>query len=211
MTTDRHGNGAAPLRLLAALGLTGVILTACAQSAPPADNFYRLEIAPPAHRNAAARLPGVLEVNRLDADGVLSERALAYHDKDGSLARYRYDLWAETPGTLVQDQLVEVLRAGKAADKVVTPDLRVPPDWSLRGKLKRFELLPEQGKVLARMQLSVVSAKDGALVLLETYEAETPSAAGPRSAAAALARATADILTRFAADLAKAPIPEARR
>ena len=93
----------------------------------------------------------------------------------------------------------------------ISPDLRVPPDWALRGKLKRFELLPADNKVSVRLQLSVVSAKDGALVLLETYAAEAPSAADPKSAASALARATADIFARFAADLAKAPVPAQKR
>ncbi len=187
------------------------LLAACAQPAPPGDNFYRLEIAEPAQRQGAPWLPGVLEINRLDTDGVLAERALAYQDKDGSLARYRYDLWAESPGGLILDQLVETLRAANAATQVVTPDLRVPPDWALRGKLKRFELLPAANKVVVRLQLSVVSAKDGALVLLETYAAEAPSAADPKSAAIALARATADIFDRFTADLAKAPVPSPRR
>lgn len=194
-----------------AVGLLALLVAACAQPAPPGDNFYRLDVAEPAQRQGQPWLTGVLEVNRLDTDGVLAERALAYQDKDGSLARYRYDLWAEAPGGLIQDQLVETLRAHNAATQVVTPDLRVPPDWALRGKLKRFELLPAEGKVTVRMQLSVVSAKDGALVLLETYAAEAPSAADPKSASAALARATADIFARFAADLAKAPVPSHRR
>lgn len=204
MNTDR-----APA--VAAIGMTALLLISCAQPAPPADNFYRLEVAEPAQRQGSPWLPGVLEVNRIDTDGVLSERALAYQDKDGSLARYRYDLWAEAPNGLIQDQLVESLRAANAAARVVTPDLRVPPDWALRGKLRRFELLPAENKVIVRLQLSVASAKDGALVLLETYAAEAPSAADPKSAATALARATADIFTRFAADLAKAPVPSQRR
>lgn len=187
------------------------LLAACAQPAPPADNFYRLEVAEPAARNGEPWLPGVLEVNRFDTDGVLAERALAYQDKDGSLARYRYDLWTEAPGTLLQDQLVEDLRARGAAHQVVTPDLRVPPDWALRGKLRRFELLPDQGKVAMRLQLSVVSARDGSVVLLDTYGAEVATAAEPKAAAVALARAAADIFDRFAADLATAPKPQTRR
>lgn len=196
--------------LLPAVALVA-ILSACAQPAPPADNFYRLEVTEPPARQGEPWLPGVLEVNRFESDGVLTERALAYQDRDGSLARYRYDLWSEAPGSLIQDQLVEDLRARGAAAQVVTPDLRVPPDWALRGKLKRFELLPDQGKVAMRLQLSVVSARDGSVVLLETYGADMPSAAEPKAAAAALARATADIFDRFAADLAKAPIPQIRR
>lgn len=187
-------------------------LAACAGSPPPRDNFYRLD--PGARVTAQARpvLPGVLEVNRLDVDGALSERGLAYQENDGALARYSYDLWSDAPATALQLALAETLRRAGAADQVVTPDLRVPPDWMLRGRLFRFEYLPGHGKVAVKMQLAVVSARDGALVLMDSYAAEPAvQGSGPEAAVAALNRATADILSRFAADLAKASVPVQRR
>jgi len=94
----------------------------------------------------------------------------------------------------------------------VTPELRVPPDWALRGRLSRFEYAPSTGKVQMRLQLSVVSARDGTLVLMQTYAAEpVVQGAGPEAAVAALGRATSDILGRFMADLAKADVPSQRR
>ncbi len=187
-------------------------LAACAQPAPPRDNFYRLQVAAPAHPLDKPVLPGVLEVNRPDLDGALAERALVYQDKDGALARYAYDLWSDAPATVIQQSLSEYLHAANAAGQVVTPDLRVPPDWALRGRLSRFEYLPATGKVQMRLQLSVISARDGALVLMQTYAAEPAvQGQGPEAAVAALGRATSDILARFMADLAKAEVPSPRR
>lgn len=196
----------------ALVGATLAALAGCASPAPPRDNFYRLAVGAPATPLDKPRLPGVLEVNRLDTDGALTERALAYQEPDGALARYAYDLWSDAPATAFQQNAAEYLRAAHVAEQVVTPDLRVPPDWSLRGRLTRFEYIPSAGKVTARVQLSVVSARDGSLVLLETYSAEVPTqGAGPEAAVAALGRATTDILARFTADLSRASVPAQRR
>jgi len=185
----------------AALALS---LAACAQPAPPRDSFHRLEIVLPARHLSAPVLPGILEVSRLDSEGLLAERPLAYQDSDGSLARYRYDLWSDVPAVMLQEHLVDALRGAGIADAVVTPDLRVPPHWVLRGRIKRFELIPSAGKVAVRIRLAVVSARDGTLVLQETYDAEMPAAAGPQAEAAALGRAASDVIARFIADLGRA-------
>lgn len=187
-------------------------LAACAAPPPPKENFYRLDVTRPATAFAGPVLPGVLEVSRPDTDGVLADRAVAYQQADGAVARYSYDLWSDAPAELIQEALAEALRTLGAAAQVVTPDLRVPPDWALRGRLSRFEYLPDSGMVMMRLQLSVVSARDGTLVLLNTYESQIPvQAVGPEAAVAALGRATSDIIARFAADLGKAPIPTRQR
>ncbi|MGE5477670.1 MAG: ABC-type transport auxiliary lipoprotein family protein [Bacteroidales bacterium] len=192
--------------------LLAAFVAACASPAPPRDNFYRLEAVPQLRALDKAVLPGVLEVNRLDVDGALSERGLAYQAKDGALARYSYDLWSDAPATALQLALADTLRGAHAADQVVTPDLRVPPDWMVRGRLFRFEYLPAEGRVAVRLQLAVVSARDGALVLLQTYDAMPPvQGSGPEAAVSALNQSTAELFSRFVADLAKASIPVQRR
>lgn len=215
MNTDRKNELVAMARRLHPCHflLAGVFaLAACASPAPPRDNFYRLDAVPQVRALEKAVLPGVVEINRLDVDGALSERGLAYQEKDGALARYSYDLWSDAPATSVQMALAEALRRSNMAGQVVTPDLRVPPDWTIRGRLLRFEYVPGANKVAARMQLAVVSARDGALVLLDTYSAEPAvQGAGPEAAVAALNRATADILSRFVADLSNAKVPVQRR
>lgn len=191
------------MRSLVITAALAAALAACAQQAPPKDRFYRLDAAPVAARSPQPRL-GVVEVSRLTTDGVLSERPLAYQDGDGALGRYRYDLWAEPPTALWQGALVDALRQSALAATVVTPDTRVPPDWIVRGRLTRFEMQAQAGKAVASLELAVVSARDGQLLLLKTYQREIAAATTPEAEVTALTRASSDILAAFVADLDQA-------
>lgn len=194
------------MRHILTIAALAVTLAACAQQAPPKDRFYRLETIAMAKAYSTPPL-GVVEVSRLTTDGVLSERPLAYQEADGALGRYRYDLWAEPPTALWQGALVDALRQSGIAAIVVTPDTRVQPEWILRGRLNRFEMQAHAGKAMAALELAVVSARDGTLLLLKTYQVETAAAAGPEAEVDALTKASSDILTRFIADLAQAARP----
>lgn len=186
-------------------------LAACAGQAPPPDAFHRIQPAAPT-RLAAPLLPGVVEVERLATDAVLAERAITFQPKDdGALLHYNYDYWSEPPGVLVQDRLAAHLAAAGIADRVVTPDLRVLADWTVRGKLRRFEHLTASSSVAVEVQLAVVSARDGTLVLLETYEARIPTLGGGVEAAVAAAeKGVSDIFVRLVADLGRARAKGAR-
>ncbi len=202
-------------RQLAILLAIPFVALAAACSSPPAprDTFYRLAAAAPARSFDAPPLAGVLEVNRLDTDGVLSERALAYVDAGkGGLQRYRYDFWSEPPGVMLQDRLARALAEANAAREVVTPDLRVPPDYALRGKLRRFEQVAGADRVAVELQLVLVNARDGQLIMTKTYAA-TPAAAAdtPEAAVAAIGRGVDEVVARFLADLARADVPAPRK
>ena len=199
-----------PSRLLAVL--LAAFAAACSSPPTPKDTFYRLEVAEPARRFDRAPIPGVLEINRFDTDGVLSERALAYQEAGKGVQRYRYDFWSEPPGVMLQDKVAAYLAAAHAAQRIVTPDLRVPPDFALRGKLRRFEQIAGADRVAVEMQLALVSARDGSLVVMNTYSSQVPTdGEAPEAATAAMGRAVSDILGRFLADLSDATIPAPRR
>lgn len=193
------------MRKVIALGVL-ILLAACAGPAAPPDSFYRIEPGAPAERSARPPLPGVLEINRLAADGVASERAMAFaRTEGGALTHYKYDFWSEPPGLLLQDRLAHYLDAAGTADRVVTPDLRVLPDWMLRGKVRRFELVADRAEAVADLELAVVGARDGRLVLLKTYEARTRTASDRiEDVAHAMEAGVRDIFARFLADLRQA-------
>lgn len=198
------------IRLILSFGLVA-LLTACAAPPVPRDTFYRLEVGEPAQRFAQPVIPGVVEVGRLDSDGILSERAIAYQEAPGlGIQRYRYDFWSEPPGQLVQDSLARFLERANAAERVVGPELRVPPDYVVRGRVRRFEHLIHADRVAVELQLGLVSARNGALVLMNTYATEAtlpvPGAAG---AAQATNMAVSEIMGRFLADLAQADFTRA--
>ncbi len=179
-------------------------LAACAEPPAPRDTFYRLETAPAAHRFARPPLPGILEVDRVEAEGVLGDRAIAYLSAPGAVRRYSYEFWADPPGRMVQDALVRALRAANAAGTVVTPDLRLVPTWIVRARLLRFEQEPAAGRVAVALRVAVLGADDSHLVMQRDYAVEAPATGtSPAAAAAAMGRAMSEVLSRMVADLGR--------
>lgn len=183
-----------------------LVLAACAGPAAPPDNFYRVEPAAPVARLAAPILPGLLEVERLAADGALAERAVAFMAQEGGpLAHYKYDYWSEAPAVLLQERLARFLTQAGVADRVVTPDLRTLPDWSLRGKVLRFEQVADRSLAAVHLRLGVVSSRDGRLLLLEDYAIQVPTRSDQvQTLAAAMEQGVATLFQRFLADLERA-------
>lgn len=191
--------------LAGALGLLALLVAACTQPPVPRDTFYRLDPAiPEAVARSAPLFDGVVEVGRFTADGVVGERSLAFSDTGGELTRYSYHYWAEPPPDLLQRALTDHLRAAGLFSQTVTPELRVPANYEVQGRLRRFEQLRDGdgARVALALTLSLTDIHDGRLVHLGTYEATREAAdAAPGSAVAALRGATAEVLGRFIADL----------
>ena len=210
------------LLVLALAGLTG-----CLGSAPPVprDHYYRVLVAPPTQGDApqsaagqsaagqsAARpsatgimFPGVLSVAPLDADGLLRERPLLYSatGRAHEMQQHDYHYWMDPPPKMLQAQLVDYLRASGLAKAVITPDLRVRPDYEITGRLKRFERLLGGGptRVVAEVELAMVETGRNRLLVIETYSAEVAAADDSVEASVlALDQALARIFERFLAD-----------
>jgi ABC-type uncharacterized transport system auxiliary subunit len=184
---------AAAALALAALG--------CAGSPLPPDSFHRLVV--PAPAASGARLPGVVEVDRLQASDALRGRPLARADAEGRRLRLAdYDHWVDAPTSLLQRALVEHLRAGGVADEVVTPEQRADADWLVSGRIDRFEWV-EGGAGAVRVELSLRAHGDRAPRVHGTYEATRRAASDDaRAAAAALGEATGAVFDAFLRDVA---------
>ncbi len=185
-----------------AVGLAG-----CAQPPPRSDTFYRLEL-PAAQRLPSEATSGILEVARLDVDGVLSQRSLAYIDERTpiNVQSYRYEYWTDAPGMLVQSGLVDFLRQSNIARTVLTPDARATADYTLRGRIKRFEqvLAGKATKGVAEIEFTL-SGRDGKLLLVKRYMAEAPAASdSPQAAIRAITEAVGKIAAELARDIAAA-------
>ena len=155
-----------------------VVLAGCAQPRVPEDTFYRLTIAAPKKIDAPL-IPGILEVSRFVADGLVSQRAIVYSDANrANVAQaYHYDYWIEPPTTLLQNALVDYLRASGAAGTVVTPELRAEPDVIASGHIRNFEHVrggSGGGSVKVVLDLSLRERKIDKLLLVKSYEASRP-------------------------------------
>jgi len=185
----------------------GFLAGGCATGPPPVDHFYRLEVPGPASSLPAPRFDGLLAVEPLRSDGLLRERAMAYAGAAGSeLRQHAYHSWVAPPTDLLQEALVTFLRASKVAGTVVTPEMRLRPDYLVTGRLLRFERLLGEGEpgVVVELRLGLKDVGPGKVLWTGTYREE---AAAPGSeigdAVAAFDAAVGRVFGRFVEDIAR--------
>lgn len=182
-----------------------LVLAACAQPEVPTDSYYRLQVALPAPA-AAPLLKGTIEVNRFVADGLVAGRPIVYTapDQPHRVREYNYHFWIEPPTVLLRDQLVAFLRAGRIAETVTTPEVRVPADYVLTGRIIRLEKIESAApKGVLELELGIRRA-DGKLVFLDVYKMEVAADNNSVEAAVrALNKALDATYAKFAADLAR--------
>jgi cholesterol transport system auxiliary component len=186
--------------------LVAMAWVGCASGPAPRDHFYRLEVATPQAFESPS-LAGTLEVDRLRVEAVNQERQILYRDasRGGEIAQHAYHHWVDTPSVMLQDQLVQYLRAANVAENVVTPAIHVESDYLVTGRIIRFERLLGGGepRVAVEIELALLRTKDRDLLLLENYREErTAAGAGVAAAVTALGQATSAIFERFVADIA---------
>lgn len=194
---------------LSALAMLSVGFVAACGSAPPVpeDQFYRLRAKAPSTTFSKAILPGTLEIERFVADGLTAGRPIVYSEagKPYQVREYHYHFWTQPPTVMLRDELVSYLRARKVSNAVVTPEMRVPPDYVLIGKIKRLEkIVGSPPKAVLELELGVRSATGGKLVLLDTYRIETQASGnGVDDAVESLNISLTDAYAEFVADLSK--------
>ncbi len=192
----------------------GVAAAGCAGGSAPKTHYYRLEPGQPAARSAP-HFDGVLEVERLGATGLLQTRPIVKADASPphALSQYSYHFWTEAPPEMLQHQLADYLRSANVARTVVTPELRVEPDFVVSGRLRRFEQLslPGGSGVVVEMELNLSREHDDRLLWHETYTAER-SASGPdvSSAVSSLGGALDEIYGRFVDDITSRSVSDER-
>jgi len=192
---------------LLAVGLMAGLVGACAVPPPaPEDAFYRLSPRADKPVSTAPVLKGIVEVERFAASGSLANRPLLFSEPgSNAVSEYHYHFWIEAPPMLLQNALVSYLRSTGVAARVVTPDMRVRPDYTVRGRLMRLETVQGENAVgVAELELSLRRESDGELMVLGEYRAEVPSGPnGVKTDAPAIEQAVHDAFHDFVADILK--------
>jgi ABC-type uncharacterized transport system auxiliary subunit len=201
------------MRQLAILGALAGLLAGCFGSAPPPpprDHFYRLLVpAPTASGNST--FPGVVSVNRPAADALLRERPILFSASGNSheLQQHDYHFWTDPPPSMLQSQMVAYLRGRNIAGTVITPEMRIRPDFEVSGRIKRLERLLGGGppRVIVEVELTMVRLSDGRPIVIDTFTAERPSG-GPDVDASIMAMSAAleEIFEEFVSGAVRAQI-----
>ena len=184
-------------------GLVGM-LSACSQAPVPDDHYYRLNLSS-SSKATTVKLDGIVEVERLIADGLLDSRPILFTSstKSSEIQSYHYHFWSQPPSLMLQNALAAQLQLSNAAKSIVTPNLRIEPDFILAGKIFRFEQITgQENKVVVSLELSLKNAKLDQLIHLNTYTVETPSRnASVTAAVQAFSTGINQIIGAFLSDL----------
>ena len=151
--------------------MISLALAACAQPAIPEDHFYRLAL-PAAARNAQ-KLNGIVEVGRFVAKGLTAQRPIVFTEPGDNhkVDAYHYHFWTDPPTVMLQNALVTQLRAAGIAKSVVTPELRVEADFTIAGKISRFEqIIGGTGQVIAEIEFAIKEAGTDRLIFFKSYQ-----------------------------------------
>jgi len=195
----------AGIQLLLLLSLAG-----CFGTSPPIpeDIYYHLQPAAPAQRFDAPRV-GLIVVDRPGAASVYTARDIAYSDAAPHLRlqHYHYHHWVDPPPQLLQQALVDHLRAANFARTVTSEPGRQPPAWRLSGVVRRFERLKTGSgwQAAVSLELRADAAGGGEPLLLRQYETVIAADGdGMEATVQAFAEATGTLFDRYVADLNQA-------
>ena len=190
-------------RAASVLFAAALVLAACSQPPVPEDHFYRIGVAAPQARPQP--LAETIEVERFIADGVVADRPIVYSDRGSAheVQAYHYHFWVEPPTVMLQNQLVSFLRSANVAKRVVTPELRIEPDYVVTGKIIRFEQVRGNPPGIAvELELALKRSGDDRVLVLESRKIEAQAANDSVAAAvAAISQAVTRLFQDFVARL----------
>ncbi len=192
-------------RLFSSTTFLLVFLIGCASAPPPKEVFYRFS-ADTAAKPVATALKGTARVERLKAEGILSERPILFSQAatPDKIEQYRYHLWSEPPSTLLTQLLLSHLQKSNIAEEVVDADLRTPVEYSVDGNIFRLERVINKGndQAVVELRLRLLEFKSRKLLMqnryLESVEIKGETLADVTQA---MSLAVSKIYNRFSTDI----------
>ncbi|MEE1544068.1 MAG: ABC-type transport auxiliary lipoprotein family protein [Alphaproteobacteria bacterium] len=192
------------------MAVLALMVAACSAPPVPRDQFYRLSGGSPTQRFATPPIEGSLAVNRLRADGLVSQRPILFStlEHPNRLEQHNYHYWIEIPPVMLRDSLMVYLEQANIAPSIALGDARHRAGCELSANLRRMEHVVSGGQpstAVIEVQFQLERVNDAAILLNRTYRAEQVALAlTVDSTAAAFDQALAALFVRLISDLAAA-------
>lgn len=152
------------------------MLAGCAAQPPvPTDKFYRLQAVFAAEALSQPKFPGNFVVERFTADGLTAGRPIVYVEANdpNQLLEYHYHFWTQPPTVMLRDELVTYLRQAKIAGSIVTPEMRLDPQYVMTGRIRKMEqLLGSPNRTRLELEISLRRPEDNKLLFFKSFTHE---------------------------------------
>jgi len=185
------------------LGIT--LLAGCGHARVPQDHYYRLHLTAPARMERPV-LSGTLAVKRFAADGMLQDRSIVYSrpGKPLEAESYHYHHWTDIPPVMLQQLLVDYLRAANAATVVTMADADIRPGYILSGRVRRIERSIGASAIfgIIELDLGLIHTDSGRVLFNRTYRQDVKADGNTvADTVTALNKALANAYAEFLSDL----------
>lgn len=155
-----------------ACGILSLFSMACVAGRP--IHYYAIDHPPVTE--AAAKPDGlVLLVGRITTAEALQDSRIRYRTGGNEVGAYEYHRWTERPGLMVQELLLQALRASGRYRQVQEASSADPGDYLIRGKLDEFSEIDEPS-IFSRvsLHLELLERKSGLAIWDRQYNHDEP-------------------------------------
>ena len=161
-----------PSIAIAPVAAACALLSACVGGRP--IHYYTINR--PAVAVAASKPDGpMLVIGRITTPEALQDGRIRYRAGSNEVGAYEYHRWKERPSAMVQDLLVEVLRASGKWRQVLEASSTAESDYLVRGRLREFAEIDDPGiQTRVSLRLELVDFKTGAVIWDRDYNRDAP-------------------------------------
>jgi cholesterol transport system auxiliary component len=161
------------LGVAAATVVACLILSACGAVRPV--KYYRLDVVPNSAPAASAAYPVTLILGQITAPDLFRDDRLVYSTSSVQLGTYENQRWAEAPTEMLENMLIESLRASGQYKTVERISSNARGDYVLRGHLSALNET-DTPQVAARfaLELELFDRKSGSVVWAQSYSHDEP-------------------------------------
>jgi len=162
------------LGVTAATLLACVILAACGAARP--IKYYRIAPETTNAPAAASPYPITLILGQISAPNLFRDERIVYSHGSVEMGTYEDHLWTEPPPEMIENMLLESLRASGQYRTVERISSNARGDYILRGRLMAFnEVDLAQVEAHFALELELFDRKAGAVVWTQTYSHDEPA------------------------------------
>src|SRR6516225_2720979 len=158
--------------LIGLIALLCVVAAACVGGRP--IHYYAIN--PPAASAAAPKPDGpTLLIGRIATPETLQDGRIRYRAGSNEVGAYEYHSWTERPSAMVQDLLLQALRASGKWRRVLEASSTAESDYLVRGRLREFAEIDDPGiQTRVSLRLELVDFKTGAVIWDRDYNRDAP-------------------------------------
>ena len=161
-----------PSIAIAPVGVACALLCGCVGGRP--IHYYTINH--PAVAVAASKPDGpMLVIGRITTPEALQDGRIRYRAGSNEVGTYEYHRWMERPSAMVQDLLLQALRASGKWRRVMEASSTAESDYLVRGRLREFAEIDDPGiQTRVSLRLELVDFKTGAVIWDRDYNRDAP-------------------------------------